>query len=235
MANPAHYRRNACVDFDAGVSHRKTTRMNAEAENAQKDLAFLKALVNEGPKAQATAGHVFMVGGGLYGVQALLYWAQITFKLTWPPLAFLFVGFAPVVLFVVFLAWIIWRDRKDSQHGVATRAMNAAFGSAGLANLAMCVVFGYVSSSEKNFLIWLLYPPVTAALQGACWYVAYMIRKKLWLGAVSAGWFATAMALGFLIRDTANYLLLLGVALFVLMVLPGYVMTRQEGHRHGRQ
>ncbi len=233
MANPAHYRRNACVDFDAGVSHRKTTRMNAEAENAQKDLAFLKALVNEGPKAQATAGHVFMVGGGLYGVQALLYWAQITFKLTWPPLAFLFVGFAPVVLFVVFLAWIIWRDRKDSQHGVATRAMNAAFGSAGLANLAMCVVFGYVSSSEKNFLIWLLYPPVTAALQGACWYVAYMIRKKLWLGAVSAGWFATAMALGFLIRDVANYLLLLGIALFVLMVAPGYAMTRHERDRHG--
>ncbi len=210
-------------------------RMNAEAENAQKDLAFLKALVNEGPKAQATAGHVFMVGGGLYGVQALLYWAQISFKLTWPPLALLFLGFAPVVIFVVFLAWIIWRDRKDSQHGVATRAMNAAFGSAGLANLAMCVVFGYVSSSEKNFLIWLLYPPVTAALQGACWYVAYMIRKKLWLGAVSAGWFATAMALGFLIRDTANYLLLLGVALFVLMVAPGYAMTRHEGDHNGRQ
>ena len=228
MANPAHYRRNACVDFDAGVSHRKTTRMNAEAENAQKDLAFLKALVNEGPKAQATAGHVFMVGGGLYGVQALLYWAQITFKLTWPPLAFLFVGFAPVVLFVVFLAWIIWRDRKDSQHGVATRAMNAAFGSAGLANLAMCVVFGYVSSSEKNFLIWLLYPPVTAALQGACWYVAYMIRKKPWLAAVSAGWFVTSMALGFLIRDTGSYLLVFTAAMFVLMAAPGYVMMQQS-------
>ena len=233
MANPAHYRRNACVDFDAGVSHRKTTRMNAEAENAQKDLAFLKALVNEGPKAQTTAGHIFMVAGTLYGVQCLLYWLQIALNLTWSSLVSLLVGFGPVVIFVTFLAWIIWRDRKDSQHGVATRAMNAAFGGAGLANLAMCVVFGYVSFSEKNFLIWLLYPPVTAALQGACWYVAYMIRRKLWLGAVSAGWFATAMALGFLIRDVANYLLLLGIALFVLMVAPGYAMTRHEGDRHG--
>lgn len=235
MADPAHYLRTACVDFDAGGSHRKTMRMNAEAENAQKDLAFLKALVNEGPKAQATAGHVFMVAGICYGLQCVLYWLQITFNLAWPPLAFLLVGFGPVAIFTAFILWMLWRGRKDSQHGVATRAMNAAFGGAGLANLAMCVVFGYVSSSEKNFLIWLLYPPVTAALQGACWYVAYMIRKKLWLGAVSAGWFATAMALGFLIRDTANYLLLLGIALFVLMVAPGYAMTRQEGDRHGRQ
>lgn len=209
--------------------HRRCDSMTADVESAQKDLAFLKALVSEGPKTQATAGQIFIVAGTLYGLQCILYWLQITFNLQWPPLAYLIVGFAPVTLFVAFLSWILWRDRKDSQHGVATRAMNAAFGSAGLANLAMCVVFGYVSSSEKNFLIWLLYPPVTAALQGACWYVAYMIRRKLWLGGVSAGWFATSIALGFLIRDTANYLLLLGIALFVLMVAPGYAMMRKGG------
>jgi hypothetical protein len=233
MASPAHYYRGACVDTGAGAFPQEDDHMNAEAENAQQDLAFLKALVNEGPKAQATAGQVFMVAGVCYGLQCVLYWLQITFSLVWPPLMFLLVGFGPVVIFTAFIVWMLWRGRKDSQHGVATRAMNAAFGGAGLANLAMCLVFGYVSSSEKNFLIWLLYPPVTAALQGACWYVAYMIRKRLWLGAVSAGWFLTAMALGFLIRDVANYLLLLGLALFVLMVAPGYAMTRQEGDHRG--
>jgi hypothetical protein len=233
MASPAHYYRGACVDTGAGAFPQEDDHMNAEAENAQQDLAFLKALVNEGPKAQATAGQVFMVAGVCYGLQCVFYWLQITFSLVWPPLMFLLVGFGPVVIFTAFIVWMLWRGRKDSQHGVATRAMNAAFGGAGLANLAMCLVFGYVSSSEKNFLIWLLYPPVTAALQGACWYVAYMIRKRLWLGAVSAGWFLTAMALGFLIRDIANYLLLLGLALFVLMVAPGYAMTRQEGDHRG--
>ena len=134
--------------------------MTQDSETTHADLAFLKALVTEGPKAQETAGQVFVVAGAAYGIQALLYWAQITFSLSWPPLLFLAVGFAPVVIIVALIVWLVWTHRKPGQQGVATRALNAAFISAGLANLAMCLVFGYVASSEKNFLIWLLYPAV---------------------------------------------------------------------------
>jgi len=196
------------------------------ADSAQKDLAFLRGLVNEAPKTQAAAGFLFIVGGLTYGVQCLAYWMQMAFKQVWPPLLWPIVSFSPTVIFLGFMGYVIWRDRKDTQHGVATRALNAGFGGVGLANLSMCVVFGYVSSSEKNFLIWLLYPAVTAALQGAAWYMAYMIRRRLWLAVVSGGWFAAAIALGFLIRDLPNYMLVLSAALFGLMAVPGYIMMR---------
>ncbi len=201
-------------------------RTSSDTDNAQNDLAFLRALVNEGPKTQVSAGFLFIVAGVAYGIQCLLFWLQMTLKLEWPPLMWPVVGFAPTAIFLGVMGYMLWRDRRDSQHGVATRAMNAAFGGAGLANLSMCIVFGYVSSAEKNFLIWMLYPAVVAALQGAAWYIAYMIRRRLWLAAVSGGWFATAVALGFLIHDMPNYLLLFSLALFVLMAAPGYVMVR---------
>lgn len=200
-----------------------------DASDAQKNLAFLKGLVDEGPKAQRSAGELFLVAGVVYSLQCLLNGMQILFQLQWPAIAFLIVGFAPTVIFLGWIAWLAWRNRGDKTQGIATRAISAAYSSAGLANLAMCVMLGYVSWSEKNFLIWLLYPAVVSALQGACWYIAYMIRRKLWLAAVSAGWFLTAIALGFLIRDTANYLFVFGIALFLLMAVPGYVMMR-----HGR-
>ncbi|ESQ77216.1 hypothetical protein [Asticcacaulis sp. AC402] len=196
------------------------------ADGAHKDLAFLKALVTEGPKAQRGAGQLFFIAGVLYGLQCFGFWVPIAFRLTWPEVAFMFVGFAPTALFLGAMFWMMWRDRKDSMHGAATRAINGAFASAGLANLSMCVALGYVSASEKNQLIWMLYPAVVSAFQGACWYVAFVVRRKLWLSAVSAGWFLTAVTMGFLIRDLGNYLFVFGFALFVLMAAPGYVMSR---------
>jgi hypothetical protein len=199
-----------------------------DINEAQKDLAFLKGLVNEGPKTQRSAGELFLVGGVVYGLQCLLNATPILLKLEWSSLAYLAIGILPTVIFLGWMFWLMWRNRHDKMQGVATRAMNAAFSSAGLANLSMCVALGWVSYTENNFLIWLLYPAVVAALQGACWYVAYMIRKKLWLAGVSAGWFVTSVALGFLIRDTGSYLLVFAAAMFVLMAAPGYVMMQQS-------
>jgi hypothetical protein len=199
-----------------------------DINEAQKDLAFLKGLVNEGAKAQKSAGELFLVGGVVYGLQCVLNAVPIIFRLDWSSLAYLTIGILPTVIFLGWMFWVMWRNRNDKVHGVATRAINAAFSSAGLANLSMCVAIGWVSATEKNFLIWLLYPAVVAALQGACWYVAYMIRKRLWLAAVSAGWFATSIALGFLIRDTGSYLMMFAVAMFALMAAPGYVMMQKS-------
>ena len=61
---------------------------------------------------------------------------------------------------------------------------------------------------------------------GSAWYVAFMIRRRTWLLAVSIGWYATALGLAVLTRSYGAYTLLFAVALFVLMALPGAVMMR---------
>jgi hypothetical protein len=190
------------------------------------DLSFLKSLVSEGPKAQATAGQVFMTAGLLYGAQCLLNWLGVAFKLSWPPLVWLLIGFGPTVLFLLALAVIIWRDRRNRVEGVAARALNATYTSAGLANLFVVAIFGYNAMQEKSMTLWLLYPAVICVFQGAVWYVAWVIRRKLWLAVISAGWFLTSLALGALIHNAPAYLLVLSVALVVLMGGGGGYMLR---------
>lgn len=190
------------------------------------DLSFLKSLVSEGPKAQAAAGQVFMIAGLLYGLQCLLNWLPIAFHLSLPPLFWLLTGFGPTGLFMVALAVIIWRERHNKPQGVAARALNAAYSSAGLANLFVVIVFGYNALTQKSMTLWLLYPCVICVFQGSVWYVAYMIRRKLWLALISAGWFLSGLTLGFLIHDVVNYLLVLGIALLVLMAGGGAYMLR---------
>lgn len=198
--------------------------MTEPGEDVHKDLAFLKALVSEGPKAQGAAGIVFLTAGLAYGLDCLAYWAQGAFG--WPQSALInwTLILFPIVVSVPVIIHVSWKSRKSGEQGVATRALNAAYGSAGLANLAIAIVFGYVASTQKNMLIWLLYPVVICAFLGAVWYVAYMIRRKLWLVGVSAGWFVTTVMLGLLIRQTQTYLLVLGIALILLMGGSGWMM-----------
>lgn len=207
--------------------------MTHDGEDAYKDLAFLRALVSEGPKAQGAAGIVFLTAGLAYGIDCLAYWAQIAFSLPSSPVIGLVLILFPIVISIPVIIYVTWKSRKDGQQGVATRALNAAYGSAGLANLAIAIVFGYVASSQKSMLIWLLYPVVICAFLGAVWYVAYMIRRKLWLICVSIGWFLTTVALGLLIRQIETYLLILGIALIVLMGGAGWTMMHLNRRSQG--
>lgn len=202
--------------------------MNEEAEtDLAGNLAFVKALVSDGGRAQATGGAAFLAAGLCYGLQCLLQWAQIKGWLPGAPLVSLVLGVGPTVVFVVVLGVTLWRGRGAQPQGVATRALNASYGSAGLANLFMVFVFGYNAMEQKSLAIWLYYPCVVCAFQGAIWYVAYMIRRQAWLAVVSTGWFAVTVALGLTLRDVPTYVLVLGLALTFLMGGSGWYMMRQ--------
>jgi hypothetical protein len=109
---------------------------------------------------------------------------------------------------------------------VAARALNATYTSAGVANLFIVAIFGYNAMLEKSMTLWLLYPAVICVFQGAVWYVAWVIRRKLWLAVISAGWLLTSVTLGALIHNAPDYLLVLSVALIVLMGGGGWYMQR---------
>ncbi len=196
------------------------------AAQAQADLAFMRALVDEGGRSQIAGGSALLWGGVLYGLQCLVQWAQIVGLVHLSDRAMLVFVNAVTILYLAILAVVLWMDRKTSQRGVGTRAVNSAFGAAGLANLVLLVSFGVVATRERSLTIWLLYPAALSVVLGSAWYVAFMIWRRIWLLAVSVGWYATALTLALLSRSYAAYTLLFAIALFVLMALPGVVIRR---------
>ena len=196
------------------------------AAQAQADLAYMRALVEEGGRSQIAGGNALLWGGVLYGLQCLVQWAQIVGLVRLSDRAMLVFVNGVTILYLAILAVVLWKDRKTSQRGVGTRAVNSAFGGAGLANLVLLVSFGVVATRERSLTIWLLYPAALSVVLGSAWYVAFMIWRRIWLLAVSVGWYGTALALAFLSRSYAAYTLLFAVALFVLMAVPGVVMRR---------
>lgn len=203
--------------------------MNDKTDSVPKgvhdDLAFMRELAERGQRGSIAGGSLFLAGGLLYGVQCLFYWAELS-GLIEPtgPVELLF-AFGPTLLFLVALVLVLWKDRNAGQGGLMNRALNAVFGGIGLANLAMVIVFGF-GAAKSGLEVWLFYPAVIFALQGAAWYTAAVLRKRGWQGLVAAGWLVSAVALG-LSRDVLElYVAVCTVSLFLLMALPGYVLIR---------
>lgn len=193
------------------------------------DLAFLRSIVDGGGRPPMTLAVCYLAGGLLYGLQCLWHIGQIAGVIRWPDLANLAFVIGITGAFLAILTWAILRDRKDdvTRRGpVASRALNAAFSAAGMANTAVIIVFGVGAYRDQDFAIWLYYAAIVFALQAAAWYGAWMLKRKGWMLAVALGGWAAAVALGVLVRQPVIYLYVCTAALFLLFALPGWIIFR---------
>ena len=186
----------------------------------------VRSLVDQGARARLSGASLFVLGGVLYGVQCLYHWGQLHGVSLPEPWNLIFVAGITVV-FLIGLSVISWRDRNRPSGGVVGRALAGIFAGAGLANLAMVFVFALNAAREHSAFVWMLYPPVIFALQGACWIAVWQVQKRGWHALVGFGWLLTAAAMGWFVRNTEAYVLIAAAALFVLMALPGWVLMRQ--------
>jgi hypothetical protein len=198
---------------------------------AEADLAFMRALVDGGRQPGLMAGSgpsISMVAGLLYGTQCLYHLVEMLTPIRWPPPLTLAVAIGVNVVFFAYLAVVLIRERKLRLGGSAAgRALNAMFGATGLANMGFVIIFALNSIWRHDFTLWLLYPATVFILQGAAWYVAFLMRRKPWMAWTGLGWFASGTALGLLLTDITAYLAICTAALFLCMALPGWIMIRQ--------
>ena len=199
---------------------------DTDLAEARDDLAFMRSLVSGGGQFQTVAGEIFIWAGLLYGLQCLGHWLDVAGVVTLSQSAMLALSFGPTFIFLLVLGIVIWRERKTPKSTGAARALEAVFQGAGIANLVLALVFAYGAHLTQSITVWLYHPVVVCVFQGVAWYVAWIVRKRAWLGLVSLGWFAVSLTCGLLIQNHDKFLLTIGVALILLMALPGYAMRR---------
>jgi hypothetical protein len=198
--------------------------MKDELVSVREDLAFMRGVVEAGSRSQMLGGAGFLAGGLIYGAQCLVQWAAVAGVFVVPGALSWQMSLGPTVLFLIVLGWILWNGQGVSL-GQAQKAVTAAFAAAGLTNLAMIVVFATIATKLRQPLLWEIYPIVVFALQGAAWLTAFGLWRRLWHLLVALGWFASAIGMAFLF-GTADFVLLAGMALIVLMAVPGAALMR---------
>lgn len=200
--------------------------MTNKIQDVQDDLAFMRAMAEGPPLRWEPFGQTYLMAGLVYGAQCLFHWCQFQGWIVLPPLPALIISLGFTVVFLAFLTWMLWRRGRAPILGASNRAVNAAFGGVGATNIVMVALFGLMASRHHSLTIWLIYPAVVFALQGAAWLVAAMIRRRAWMTVIAVGWFGSAIALGLTI-DTPAYIAVCGVSLLLWMAVPGALMLRQ--------
>lgn len=193
------------------------------SDTLKDDLAFMKALAEDGGRRQWAGGAAFLAGGLLYGGQCLVQWAEADGLIAMSPPVMVGFVVGVTLAFLIALAIVLWKGRNATVQGFANKAFNNVFAAAGLANLVLVIVFAVVAIPRRSIEIWEIYPAALFTLQGAAWYIAFQLRKRLWLLAVAVGWFASALAAGLLV-GTLAYVLVVALALLAFMAVPGAYM-----------
>lgn len=189
------------------------------------DLTFLRSLLKERPVQLRTTGQLYGLAGLCYGLYALA--CGITL-LGWSPLgdATFWIGtLASNGIFLLGNLIVSVRSRTMPQ-GVANRALLGAFAGVGIANGVSALGFFLAHRAGMGPDVWVLFPLVIAAFQGAVWFLVALVTRRLWTAAVAIGWYLSVLVLALLISMVWAYMLVLGAVLLTLMALPGWVMIR---------
>jgi hypothetical protein len=194
------------------------------------DLAFLRGLVERGDDFLKGLGRTYLAGGVCYLGQTLLGLGQ---SLGWIPttngLFDLVIGIGPTAVFLISLMFILPRGLKRGPPSQVNRAIGAFFGAIGLSNFVLIATIGAVALREKSFTIWLIYPCCVFILQGAAWLTMFQLRRRAWIGLVTAIWFVSAIGMGWSISDITLYGVFASAGLLFGMTLPGaWLMTRKS-------
>lgn len=201
---------------------------DASPSSVHDDLAFLRHLVEGDGRPSATTGAFLLVTGLIWAFDALVHWI-------------LFVGFQPMTLIqrtvfdgLITAIWLVfafrlrWGRPKPGEialAGATSRAFTAAAAGIGLSILAMLLVFIIAATRSGMAEIFILYPAMVFIFFGASSLVGFFLTRRLAALGIALGWF-TAAAVMAAAPSIPTFIAIAGLAMLLLMALPGYLMLR---------
>jgi len=201
---------------------------NDHLQNVQDDIAYMRAMAQEGRNAPLLNGPIMVAAGTIFGVASLCQWTIETGVVDGSPWAQLWVWVGAAAIFTVALTMLIRRQAtRPGARSAANKAVGAAWTAVGFGIFATWLTFMAVGFTSGDWAVMRLMPSVVAVAYGSAWVVAGAMACRKWLSAVGVASYAGAVLLGVVAGGPAVYLVYAGL-LVVAALLPGLALMRQE-------
>ena len=203
--------------------------MTERTEDPAADIAWMRRLAEEGAAAPMQGASILMSAGLIYGAASLFHWAQISGVFPTSGLAIGIGWLAATALFLLTLAVVIPRLKRDG--GVMTagnRASATVWSALGWGIFALFLSMAAVGwrSGEAGALLALsLSISAIMVFYGIGWAVTAAMYRSRMLWGLAVASFAAAPLLAALTGLDEQYLAY-AAALFLLMALPGFLLMR---------
>lgn len=197
-------------------------------QNLKDDIAFMRALAQEGSSVPLLFGGIMVAAGLIFGAGAIGHWLIASGILRVSSWFFMVNWLAAAAVFGVILMLLLRRARgRPGFSSGVNKATGAAWAGVGLAIFVMWMGMTAIGLVTGDWTVMNVFPVLIFALYGAAWFVAAEMSGKGWIRLVAFGSFAAAVGMGAL---TGQALQMIGYAgcLMLLAVLPGLILMRQE-------
>ena len=199
-----------------------------QMQNVRDDIAYMRAMAEEGRKAPLLGGAILISAGLIFSAASLLAWAGQTGFGGVTVEAANWAWLGAMVLFVVVLTVFSRRlGGKPGSMSPVNRAAGTAWMGVGLAIFVMALSMAIVAWRFQSAEVMTIFPSLIFAMYGSGWAVSAAMSDKKWLWWVAIGAWIGAPLIALMTGDPEQYLVY-AAGLLLLTVAPGVVLIRQE-------
>jgi hypothetical protein len=198
--------------------------MSEQTHSLREDLAFMRAIAEDGDPLPWTFGAHLFTPGVLFAPCAFLAWAALSgladvpsFLLEW--------AWAPLMLLYVPVWFLISRADRGVRWGPSKRAFAAAWTAMALMTFVglACISTASMRLEAPLMLFW---PSIALTLYAGAWTMIAMAHQRGLYWVIALGGFATAIVCAVLI-DTPTQWLIFGLGILAWLAAPGlYIILR---------
>lgn len=199
-----------------------------QIQTLRDDIAFIKALAQEGRKAPLLGGSILMLAGSVFGLASFGHWAIASGVVNVTPWAYAWMWGAATLVFLTGLFTLSARiDRRPGAASSVNKASGAAWAAVGGAIFTLALALGVVAwkVDRPEALVW-FFPSMITALYGTGWLVSGEMASKSWIKFLAFAAFGFSVVLAFAAGDPLQYLIY-AAALVCLALVPGFILMRE--------
>ena len=199
-----------------------------DTTSPQDDIAYIRALAEEGRKTPVLGGGILITAGTVFGIASLIHYGIDSGMIAAEPVVYNYVWLGALVLFFIGLIGLKSRIRgKPGARSAVNRAVGAGWMGVGLGIFVMALSMAILSYKLRSEVPVFVFPSLIFALYGAGWAVSATMSGQKWQWWMAVGGWIGAPAIALLFGTP---LLWLGYAagLVLLTLIPGLILVRQE-------
>ncbi len=192
------------------------------------DIAFMRALAQEGSSAPLLFGGVLFSAGLIFGAGAVGHWLIASGALKVSGWAYLINWGLAGVAFGVVMSVILNRSKGRPGYSAGiNKATGVAWSGVGFAIFTLFLGLTVIGLVTGDWSAMAVIPVVIFALYGTCWFIAGSLSHIGWIKGVAFASYAAAVGMAALTGNPYQ-MLAYAAGLILLATLPGLILMRQE-------
>jgi len=202
--------------------------MTRETHAVHDDIAYMRALAQEGRNAPLMAGPILVAAAVIFGAATAGQWALQTGAVVAGPWTPLWLWIGAGALFGLALAVLIRRiQAKPGCSSSSNRAVNTAWSTVGYGIFVTWLALLAIGFRTGEWAFMALMPTVVMVAYGSAWAIAGAMTGLRWMNIVALVSYAGAVALAWFVSGPAIYPVYM-VLLVAVALVPGIILMRQE-------